>query len=94
MVVDDDLTTDTAVTVAVVPPTGKEIADFDRFDLAVCLDPATSGCPITQCTPDSMSACRIEGLTPGASYTISATAVKGSTTSLVGGADTVTLRYS
>lgn len=90
---DDTLTSDSTVTVAVVPPTAKQLADFDQFDLAVCLSPATTGCPVTQCSPAQATACLIGSLTPGATYSISATAVKGSTTSLVGTPDTVTLRY-
>lgn len=86
-----ETTAPTSAVVAVVPPAGTSASDYDEFVLETCRNTtAPPGCPTTRCPPANATACTITGLSPGLTYTVTATAVKGGATSMVGEAASFT----
>lgn len=88
--VTDARTTQTATAVSITPPAVG--GPFDRFDLSVCPMPASGepdwdSCPQTTCLPAQAAACPVSGLTRNTSYTVSAVAFLGATSTQRAAAD-------
>lgn len=93
--VDVAATAQTHITVAVTPPDGTVAVDFTKFVLHVCVKGADPEmCRDDDCDVSLAAACPVGDLTDGTAFTVTATALKGDTTSPASvPAEFTTLRY-
>lgn len=77
---------------AVTPPSTGPDGGWEKYAIEIC--PPQGACFTQDCTPvnapPAPTACTLTGLEPGTAYTVTATAVWGSTTSQQSAPDTFT----
>ena len=92
---DDAKTTPTTTQVVVTPPSLAPEGGWQSYALQFCPTSPSGDCFTKECgappqPPPTTTTCQVSGLSPGVQYAVRATAVRGSTSSLLSDSDTFT----